>query len=73
MSEEENFEEKIRQKLSEEEFPFDESNWEKAEDMIDTSRKRKKRLRFIIIFFLGIAGGILGTLFFTGFEGNNTK
>ncbi|HWY35660.1 MAG TPA: hypothetical protein VNX68_13525, partial [Nitrosopumilaceae archaeon] len=65
MSEEENLEELLRQKIEEQEFIFDESNWEKAESMIDASRKRKKRLRFFIIFLSGIIGGVIGTLMFT--------
>ncbi len=43
MTEKENFDDLIRQKLSEEEFPFDEKNWEKAASMIDASRGSTKK------------------------------
>ena len=49
MNEFKKFDESIKQKLEEQEFPFDESNWEKASSMIDDSRKSKTRLGWIIL------------------------
>lgn len=49
MTEQENFDDLIRRKLAEEEFPFDEQNWEKAAGMIDASRgPAKKPIGFFI-------------------------
>jgi hypothetical protein len=42
MSEKENMDELIRDKFSEMDFPFDEENWAKAEEMIALTRKKKK-------------------------------
>lgn len=56
MEEFKNFDENIKNKLSEEEFPFDENNWEKAAKMIDDSRKPKKRYGWIVIASLVFVG-----------------
>ncbi|MBS1637271.1 MAG: hypothetical protein JST26_15230 [Bacteroidetes bacterium] len=48
MSDANNIDDILKNKLREQEFAFDEQNWEKARDLIDASRRRKKRL---IIFW----------------------
>ncbi len=58
MNEFKKFDESIKQKLEEQEFPFDESNWEKASSMIDDDRQSKTRLGWIIlcsVLFVGTA------------------
>lgn len=47
----------INSKFKEGEFPFDASDWGKAEKVIDTLREKKKRRRWIIIFFFGLICG----------------
>jgi hypothetical protein len=59
MNEEEKLNDIINSKFSEEEFPFDEENWEKAEKLIDDSRKKKKRRIWMAIFFIGLVSGIV--------------
>lgn len=49
MTDKENFDDLIRQKVSEKEFPFDEKNWEKAAAMIDASRGSSIKWPFIAI------------------------
>jgi hypothetical protein len=67
MSLEQNFDKIIKQKISEAEFPFDESNWQKAGKMIDAERgaaigaKSGKMFLLIGTLFLGVAAG---TFFF---------
>jgi len=58
MNEEEKLSNIINSRFSEEEFPFDEENWEKAEKLIDDLRKNKKRRRWAFIFFVGLVCGI---------------
>jgi hypothetical protein len=58
MSEEEKYDELIRQKFAEKEFMFNEANWEKAEAMIDSSRKTKKVFRWSVVFLIGLITGI---------------
>ncbi|HWY98973.1 MAG TPA: porin family protein [Bacteroidia bacterium] len=58
MTEEEELKNILNSKLSSEEVPFDEENWEEAEKMIDTARKKEKRRRWAIIFFIGLVAGI---------------
>ena len=53
-----NFDDIMRQKMSEGEFPFSEANWEKAETMIIAAEKKKKRRIVFFIFFLGALVGI---------------
>ncbi|HXB39429.1 MAG TPA: outer membrane beta-barrel protein [Bacteroidia bacterium] len=60
MSEQEQMDDLIRSKFSEErDFTFDEENWAKAEEMIIAQRKKEKRKRWGIIFFSGISIGVL--------------
>ena len=59
MSEQEKMDDLLRSKFSEMDFPFDEENWAKAEEMIIATRKKEKRRRWGIIFFFGILIGIL--------------
>lgn len=58
MSEEEKYDELIRQKFAEKEFIFNEANWEKAEAMIDASRKTKKIFWWSAVFLIGLICGI---------------
>jgi hypothetical protein len=58
MSEEEKYDELIRQKFAEQEFMFNEANWEKAEAMIDASRKTKRIFWWSSVFLIGIITGI---------------
>jgi hypothetical protein len=55
MDELNNFENNLRKKLEAQDFPFDETNWEKARVMIDDSRKRKKRRFFLLWMLAGIS------------------
>ncbi len=59
MNDKEAFEDIIADKFNEAEFPFDEMNWDGAEEMIASHRKKEKRRRSGLIFFSGIAIGIL--------------
>lgn len=59
MNEKESFEDIIASKFAEAEFPFDEGNWDNAEDMISSYRTKQKRRRFGLVFFSGIALGVL--------------
>lgn len=58
MSEQEKFDELIREKFAEKEFIFNEENWEKAEKIIDASKTTTKLLRRSIIFLIGLITGI---------------
>jgi hypothetical protein len=58
MSEKEKYDELIRQKFAEHEFVFNEANWEKAEAMIDASRKRKRIFWWSSVFLIGLITGI---------------
>ncbi|MES2679552.1 MAG: hypothetical protein V4635_06685 [Bacteroidota bacterium] len=60
MSSEEKFKDLLKQKLEAKEFPFNPENWEKASDLIDASRGRKKRIVPFILLCIGIfiSGGV---------------
>jgi hypothetical protein len=58
MSEEKKYDELIRQKFAEQEFMFNEANWEKAEAMIDASRKTKRIFWWSAVFLIGLITGI---------------
>jgi hypothetical protein len=58
MNEEEKFDELLRSKLSEREFPFDELNWDEAERLIASRERWSKIKRFTFIFSSGLAVGI---------------
>jgi hypothetical protein len=62
MSEQENMDDLLRSKFSERDFPFDEENWAKAEEMIIASRKKEKRRRWFIIFFFGLLIGVISMI-----------
>ena len=72
VNEEEKFDDLLRQKLSEKDFFFDELNWQKENDLIERYENRKKRRRFVIIFFSGIGMGIALTIPFMNIL-NNTR
>ncbi|MGP8214335.1 MAG: hypothetical protein ACLQQ4_02095 [Bacteroidia bacterium] len=57
MSEEEKFDDILRSKLSERDFPFDETNWDKAEAMIESSEKRRRYGFISLIFLTGLMAG----------------
>src|ERR1700752_2210946 len=59
MSEQEKMDDLLRSKFSERDFPFDEENWAKAEEMIAIARQKEKRRKWGIIFFAGILIGVL--------------
>lgn len=69
MNLDEKFDKTIKQKISEAEFPFDESNWEKASRMIDAERgvsvgaKSSKLFLLIGTIFLGVAAGTFAFLY----------
>ena len=58
MSEEDKFDEIIRSRFSEKEFLFDEENWEKAEAMLDSGKRRKSAVKWSAIFLLGLFAGV---------------
>ena len=58
MSEEENFDEIIRQKFAEKEFVFNEENWEKAEKKMDSSRRSRKIIWWAAVFSIGLFSGM---------------
>src|SRR5665213_964075 len=55
----ENWEKTISSKFSEHQFPFDEGNWDKAEQMIEAKETKRKRIKWISIYSLGIVTGAL--------------
>ncbi len=57
MNEQENFDDILRSKLNERDFPFDEHNWEKAEAKIERSEKRRRYGLIAAIFAAGILVG----------------
>jgi hypothetical protein len=59
MNELEKFDDLLRSKLSERDFPFDEHNWDKLDSRIELAEKRRKSKRFAIIFASGVALGVL--------------
>src|ERR1700751_2444443 len=52
----ENWEKTIHSKYSEQEFPFDEKNWEKAEKMLDADKKKRSGF---FIYFIGLSTALL--------------
>src|SRR3990172_7307148 len=70
MSEEDKFDEIIRSKFSEKEFLFDEENWEIAEAMLDSARRRKSAVKWSAVFLIGLLAGV-GLML--PFVGNNNK
>ena len=65
MSEQEKYDELIRQKFAEKEFLFNEENWEKAEKMLDVSKKSKKIFWWGSIFVIGLITGVCIMFLFT--------
>ena len=59
MSEEQNkFDEFIREKFSSENFPFDEENWERVEEKIDSDKRKKKFWWISLVFLFGLMAGV---------------
>jgi hypothetical protein len=57
-TEQENFDDLFKSKLSESEFEFNEANWDKAEELIIQAEKKRKRRRIGFIFFIGMILGV---------------
>ena len=70
MSDQETFDDILKSKLSEGEFSFDEENWEKAEDMIASFRRKEKTKKGALIFFSGLLLGIVIMFPFINKTGN---
>ncbi|HOZ87947.1 MAG TPA: hypothetical protein PL029_09320, partial [Bacteroidia bacterium] len=67
MSSEEKFKDLLKQKLEAKDFPFNPENWEKARELIDESRGRRKRIVPFILLCIGIfISGGLCVYFFDG-------
>lgn len=59
MKNEEKFEDIIRSRFSEKrDLPFDEANWENIKKMTDASREKRKRRKWLFIFFMGLFTGV---------------
>ena len=69
MNEQEKFDDLLRSKLEGRDFPFDETNWDKAEALIERTEKRKRFALIGAIFMAGISVGIVLMLPFI----NNNK
>ena len=67
-TEQENFDEILRSKLSEGNFEFNEANWDKAEALIIQADKKRKRRRIGFIFLIGLTLGICLMIPFIGSE-----
>jgi hypothetical protein len=59
MNEEEKFDELLRSKLSEREFPMDDLNWDEAEQLINKQERWSKISRISLVFSAGLAAGII--------------
>ena len=70
-TEENNFDEILRSKLSEDSFEFNEANWDKAEALVIKAEKKRKRRLVGFIFFIGLILGIGIMLPFIGGEKEN--
>ncbi len=71
MNSEEKFKELLNQKLGAKEFPFNADNWNKAKDLIDASRVRKKRRAMVLwsLLLLMVVG--TGGYLVTGLKHNS--
>ncbi len=67
------FDEIVRERFSSKDFPFDEENWEQAEQAIDLKRKKEKQRRVALIFVLGMCAGIAIMLPFVKYEVKNNN
>ena len=65
-TEQENFDDIFKSKLSEADFEFNEANWDKAEALILQANQKRKRKRIAIIFFVGLILGICIMMPFVG-------
>jgi hypothetical protein len=72
-TEQENFDEILRSKLSEGNFEFNEANWDKAEALIIQADKKRKRRRIGFIFLIGLTLGICLMIPFIGSEKESLK
>ncbi|MBI3509578.1 MAG: outer membrane beta-barrel protein [Bacteroidetes bacterium] len=57
------WEETLSSKFTEPDFPFDEENWERAEELLDSRLKKDKRKKWMFIYFSGLLCGCLATFF----------
>jgi len=67
-TEQENFDDILKSKLSEGEFEFNEANWDKAEALIIQADKKRKRRLIGFIFFIGLILGVCLMIPFIGSE-----
>jgi hypothetical protein len=65
-TEQENFDDILRSKLSEDKVEFNEANWDKAEALIIQADKKRKRRRIGFIFFIGLVLGVCLMIPFIG-------
>lgn len=74
MSSEEKFKDLLKEKLEGKEFPFNPENWEKARELIDESRGKKRRLIPFILLCVGIfiSGGLTFYFFNSSLEKEET-
>jgi hypothetical protein len=68
MNEQEKFDDLLRSKSEERDFPFDETNWDKAEELIERSEKKR---RFGLIGAIFMAGIVVGIVLMLPFINNN--
>lgn len=72
-TEQENFDDLLKSKLDESEFPFNEANWDKAEALIIQAEKKRKRRIIGVIFFIGMLLGVCVMIPFIGGKNNVEK
>src|SRR4051812_44623467 len=58
MEDQNKFDEILRGKFSSEHFPFDEENWERAEEIMESHRKAKTLRKTAVIFLVGLIAGV---------------
>ncbi len=73
MSDDEKFDDIIRGKFAEKEFVFNEENWEKAEQKIDSSRRIRKFGKWAVVFTIGLFSGVALMFPFVGNKNETTK
>ena len=66
-----NFDELIRQKFAEKEFVFNEENWEKMDAQIQTNKRVRKTALWSSIFVIGLISGVSLMFLFTNIFNSN--